>query len=202
MIDTRRASRLTLPLILLSLSAMVVACGEDGPVKASGGPQTPSATVITTAGLEENRAPEITAIRFEPTGAKPGKLVNARVSVGDPDRDPIELGYTWTINGRRTASSGAAFNVPADLQRGDRIEVSVIASDDHSNSVPTSHMVRIGNRAPSLQGIQIHVREDADGGMGHWVADPQAQDPDGDRITFRYAWFVNVRWNLLTVLRG
>ena len=183
--------RLALPLALLTFGSVIVACGDDdAQLQASWTPETTSAEA-TSNGASQNSVPEINSIRFEPADASPGRMLRAFVEASDSDHEPIELGYTWTINGRRTASSGAAFNVPADLQRGDRIEVSVIASDDHSNSVPTSHMVRIGNRAPSLQGIQIHVREDADGGMGHWVADPEAQDPDGDRITFRYAWFVN-----------
>jgi hypothetical protein len=27
--------------------------------------------------------------------------------------------------------------------------------------------------------------------MSHWLADPSAQDPDGDDLSFRYSWIVN-----------
>ena len=78
----------------------MVACGDDLQQESSGGPQA-SPTQLSADKGPANRAPEITGIRFEPADAIPGKLLRARVDATDPDRNPIDLGYTWTINGRR-----------------------------------------------------------------------------------------------------
>lgn len=184
-----RTDWVTFPLVLLTLCVVVGACGGDSKQEASGGPQVSTTLAVDETG--ENRPPEITAIRFEPPNALPGKLLRVLVGATDLDRDPVEFGYTWKINGRRTPSSESVLELPTILRKGDRIEVSVIASDGKANSEPAFQSALIGNRAPSLQEIQIHVRGDHDGSMGHWAADPSAEDPDGDEISFRYSWIVN-----------
>lgn len=176
-------------MLLLASCGLAVACGDDAGPKASGGQMLPTQTSSATTG--DNRAPEITAMRFEPTEAVPGKLIQVHVGTSDPDRDPVELGLTWKINNRRTAASGSVFEVPANLRKGDTIEVSATASDGMANSQPMVRTLVIGNRRPSVQEIRIHIQGDDDGQMGRWVADPLAQDPDGDEINFRYSWIVN-----------
>jgi hypothetical protein len=179
-----------LPLVLLLGSGVVVACGEAEQPEASGGPQTAATSLSADEGLE-NRPPEIASIRFEPADVKPGKLVNVRVAASDPDREPIELGYTWKINGRGTPSSGSTFDIPSNLRRGDRIEVSIIASDGKANSEPAVQTALIGNSAPAIQEININVLGNEGTNLGQLVADPVAQDPDDDEISFRYSWIVN-----------
>jgi hypothetical protein len=176
--------------VLLILCSVVVACGDNARQEASGGPQVSPAQSNAEDG-RTNRAPEITAIRFEPPRAIPGKPLTARVGSTDPDRDTVELGYTWKVNGRRAPSSSSVFEIPSNLSSGDRIEVSVVATDGTANSAASVQMIVIGNRRPSVQDIQIQIQRDETGKMSHWLADPSAQDPDGDDLSFRYSWIVN-----------
>lgn len=183
---------LGVPMALLVSCGLLVACSDDPQrdISSSGAPQL---LLVDPGGAEgsENRAPEINSIRFEPAEAMPGRTLRARVIATDPDHDPVQLGYTWRVNGRRAMSSGSAFELPSSLRSGDRIEVSVIASDGQANSEPTLHMVRIENRQPSIREVHVHVRGNDGDKLGHWMADPIAEDPDGDQISFRYSWLVN-----------
>jgi hypothetical protein len=177
-------------MFLLASCGLALACGDDGMESASGGPQNAQAQP-SPGDTVGNRAPEITAMRFEPAEASPGKLIQVHVGTIDADRDAVELGHTWTVNNRRTANSGSTFEVPSNLRKGDTIEVSVTASDGKANSVPSVQALVIGNRRPTVQEIRIHIQGNEDGQMGRWVADPTGQDPDGDEISFRYSWILN-----------
>ena len=190
MMRSRIPRRAAIPLVLLTFCSVVVACGEDVEQEASGGALL-SAMQPPAENTLGNRAPEITSIRFEPANPIPGRGLTARVEVTDPDHSSIDLGYTWKINGRQSPFSGSSIDIPANLKKNDRIEVSVIATDGQANSQPTVQTALIGNHSPSVQDIQIHVRGNESGKMGHWIADPSAHDPDGDEISFRYSWIVN-----------
>ena len=178
--------------LLFACWGLASGCGDDSANKASGGPlMAPSE--ISSANAGENRAPEITSMRFEPTEAVPGKTLRVHVGASDPDRDPVELGHVWKINNRRTPVSGSVFEIPANLRKGDEIEVSVIASDGAANSEPMVRRIVVGNRRPTVEEIRIHIRGNVEGQLGRWVADPVGRDLDGDEITYRYSWIVNGR---------
>ena len=81
--------------------------------------------------------------------------------------------------------------VPSDLVRGDRLEVEVVATDDARVSEPEVASVVVGNRAPRIEQLTIRIVEGEEGSLGHWVADPEATDPDEDDIEFRYEWRVD-----------
>ena len=180
--------------ILLTLTSIVIACGDDSQQQAESSSEPRASMTQSSPDLNvANRPPTITSIRFEPARAMPGKQLRVRVATTDLDRDPVKLGHTWKINGRPAASSNSILEIPSNLRKGDRIEVSVIASDGKANSGPAVQTILIGNSRPTIQEIQIHVRGDENGQMGQWIADPIAMDPDGDKLTFRYSWIVNGR---------
>jgi hypothetical protein len=187
---SKRMHRIAQSLVLLMFFSVVVACGDNVRQEASGGPQVSPAQANAEDG-RINRAPEVTLIRFEPPSAIPGKSLTARAGSTDPDRDPVELGYTWKINGRPAPSSSSVLEVPSNLRSGDRIEVSVIATDGNANSTPSVQTILVDNRRPSVQDIRIQIQRDGAGKMSHWLADPSAEDPDGDDLSFRFSWIVN-----------
>lgn len=184
-----RQRQITVLSVLLS-ACVFGACGDDPLQNASGAPQGSPENIAADDGLE-NHEPKITSIRFEPADATPGKLLRVIAVATDPDRDPVKLGHTWTVNGREIPFSGSKFEIPANLKKGDRIEVSVVASDGKSNSPPAVQTVEIENRRPSLDEIQILMQTNEDGTIRRWVADPMAHDADGDDISYRYSWIVN-----------
>ena len=163
-------------------AGLAVACSSDEAPQPSGSPMAPRATTPTAGG--ENLPPVIETVRIEPGSPVPGDKVRARVRASDPDRDSIELAYVWSTGGGRLLGGGPEIVLP-ELRKGAGIEVAVTASDGRATSPPFEATARIANRLPEL----VELRIDVSG--SEVTASPEARDPDGDRLSFEYAWFVN-----------
>lgn len=176
-----------LPLLL------AFACGEEAKAPASGG-SLAGDRADPAPGLEgANRRPIIHSVAFKPPHIVPGRPVRAQVEAVDPEGRHVELRYRWTVRGRSSEETGRTLVVPTWARRGDPIQVEVVASDGQSDS--ESFMVKtvVANRRPAMLEIRIETRSDeGEGeGMGSWIAKPVAEDPDGDRLSFRYKWIIN-----------
>ncbi len=129
-----------------------------------------------------NRAPILTAVVLEPLGeVSVGEDVVAVPKALDHDGDPIRFNYVWAVNGSRVAVTGP--QLPKSyLRRGDRLSLSVYATDgeDESNVIESSDIV-VGNAAPV-----IVSRPPALGSDGTFVYPLEVLDPDGDR-TLRFS---------------
>jgi len=175
----------------LLCALLAAACGDDvSNVEGSGGSLTQPANprtidVGTTHG--ENTPPEIRTVRIDPSEPVPGRTIRATVVAHDADNDPIELAYTWRVNGMPVSGSGAEI-VLGKLARRDEISVEVIASDGRGSSDPRVVRARVGNQPPRIADIVIHKRGTTDGAGGEWLVEPVADDPDGDLIEFDYEW--------------
>ncbi len=170
---------------------LVTACGSDAPeAPGSGGslaaPADPRAIEPGADGAP-NRPPVIQSVRLSPREPVPGQPVKATVVAKDADGDPIELAYTWYVNGRAVGGTGPQITL-GELDRTDQVSVSVVASDGRGKSEPESVSARIGNRPPRILDLVIHTRGARDGERGEWVVEPIAEDPDGDLIDFEYVW--------------
>jgi hypothetical protein len=139
----------------------------------------------------ENRPPTIRSVEFKPPHVLPGRAVRAHVEAIDPDGDPIRLRYRWSLRGQSTETAGGSFDVPASARRGDRVAVEVIASDGRADSEAFDLATRVANRRPTMREVRIQTEDAEDDPLGRWVARPLAEDPDGDILSFRYAWIVN-----------
>jgi hypothetical protein len=142
---------------------------------------------VTSAGV--NHAPAIKSVRLDPAAPVDGDRVHAIVSVEDPDGDPIELGFEWTISGRLVPTGEASIQLKG-VTKHDRIEVVVKASDGKLQSNAAQAEARIRNRRPRLVGIAVLPQPEVLPGE-HLVATARANDPDGDPIDYSYRWRVN-----------
>ena len=175
-------------------ASVALACGgDDQAAEGSAATWDASASLdrSTQDTAEGNRAPRVASIEFSSDEIRPGGVLRATVRAQDPDRDALEYGYTWLANGVRLKGEGREIQVPASLGRGDRIELRVIASDGQANSEEFSSFVTVGNQPPRITNLQIHVVSEDDSDLGVWMADPEAEDPDGDDLSFRYEWWLN-----------
>jgi len=185
-----RGAQMTLA---FGIAVAVAACGgsDESTPAPSGGSMTTERPAPEASGSVGNQAPEIRSIRFEPAEPRGGETLRALVDAADPDGDPIEIGYNWEAGGRRLASNGPTVAVP-DLPRGSRISLRVVAGDGKSTSAPVQQEVEIANTPPSLLEIVVHPLSGGND-AGIWRVEPVAEDPDGDRVDFRYRWTVNGR---------
>jgi hypothetical protein len=170
--------------------AGIVGCGGEPP------PDDPTtANAWTPAAASEdgeqaaNRPPVIEVLRIEPREPVAGDRIRAVVSANEPDGEPVSVGYVWSIDDR-TLTEGGAEIVLDETRRGARIAVVATASDGSNESEPARDEVTVRNRRPVLTGLKL----DPAGAVpyGHLVvARPEARDPDGDALEFRYRWSVN-----------
>jgi hypothetical protein len=124
-----------------------------------------------------NRRPVVTGIELRPSPeVARGEALAAAVAARDPDGDPLEFRYEWSVNGR-PLSEGEETLRTDQLRRGDEIRVRVVASDGTDESAPiASGLVRVANAHPEILSSPSGVSSD---GSFRYVV--QARDPDGDR---------------------
>ena len=186
-----------------------VACSDDAPPKTSWvteemheasssmapGIRPKSAEEVRnaaeTAAIDalDNSAPRIAAVRFDPPNPVVGDTIRAAVDVTDPDGGTPFVQYSWTRSGIRVGG-----NVPKlvlkDARKGDRIELEVTASDGQAASDVEVVWVVIENAPPSLRKVDVEPGSEISAGQTITLR-PEARDPDGDAVEFRYRWEVN-----------
>jgi len=169
---------------------LVCACGgsdSSGPQQRSMVPAQPR----QAAQQGDNRAPEVTQVRLEPSRPGPGDSVEARAVANDPDGDPVKLSYRWTVNGRPLALSGST--LPGGTAgRDDRIEVSVVASDGLADSQEARARASVEARAPSIVSVSFDAPEQTKPGDDVSALVDVAAD-DSSLPQLEYRWFVNER---------
>lgn len=137
-------------------------------------------------------APRVESLHFDASAAYPGKRLEARVQ--GQGSGPLVYRYSWRVEGQRMPAEGGTITVPNHLRRGDGIEVEVVAIDGERVSAPARARIRVGNRPPKITDLGVRVIQgESDEDLGEWVADPVGEDPDGDDLSFRYAWRVEGR---------
>ena len=123
-----------------------------------------------------NAIPELGLVRVEPEVVIAGdQPIVVRPEASDADGDPITFAYTWKVNGRKVDETSAALPTRT-LRRGDRVEVSVRASDGVDTSEErTLPELRVANAAPRI--LSTPGQPAPTGGPFYQIL---AEDPDGD----------------------
>jgi hypothetical protein len=127
--------------------------------------------------IVRNRRPVVTDLELRPSGnVARGESIAVTASGRDPDGDPLEYGYAWSVNGEEVLADGPRFET-ADLRKGDAIQVRVWADDgaDESDAI-WSEAVRVANGHPEILSSPSGMSED---GVFRYAI--RARDPDGDR---------------------
>jgi hypothetical protein len=163
----------------LALAALLLACGGSAGDAAS---------------LETRRdAPLVEHVVLAPPRPLPGTALLARVEAVDPRGGPLRFHFAWSVNDRLVEEgSRPAFNVPADLNKHDRIGLRVTARSERLESDPVEVVTHPKNRGPILHEISIGPDEDVHAGVDLELR-VVASDPDADPLRLDYQWFVNDR---------
>jgi hypothetical protein len=150
-------------------------------VTASDGFAESDAFVVST--VVGNREPSVSGLVIQPAGhITASGPITAVATASDPDGDELSFSYTWTVNDETADERGPTF--PGErLKRGDLLQVSVVASDERSESEPlVSPPIEVVNAAPVIRSQP--VLGDGDASFRYQVV---AEDPDGDRLRYGLA---------------
>jgi len=176
--------------ILVLVAAVGAACGSSEPAGPGGSERADRAAPSTEAPAapEENAPPVVEWVRVEPSRPLPNSRLRAFARAEDPDGDPVRLEYRWQLDGREIGAGDSL--VLRDVERGDTVELVVMATDGRSRSMPARARVRVANQPPLLSGVVLDAPDGLTAGA-KVVASPQAVDADGDDLRFEYEWRVN-----------
>jgi hypothetical protein len=184
--------------LYLALFGVLAACGSGEPPQPKttpiGGKTAPIREVVPgeeegAAPLARENGPVIRSIDLQPGRPIPGNIITADVDVFDPDGEAVALSYSWSIDGSRVGEDQATLLL-GDAPKGSLIQVTVIARDSDSKSPAKTADVRVANRPPTMLGVVIEPLDEVRANQDI-AANPQAQDPDGDPVEYRYRWFIN-----------
>lgn len=173
--------------VAAALLLAFVACSEEA-LRAPSGQSMAVEPATVPGGVGDEHAPVVELVRFDPLKPKVDGVTRAVVEAHDPDGDRVELRYEWRVNGGLVVSTDPMIDTHG-LGKGDRLEVSVVASDGRNDSAPFVRGVAIGNRPPLVSFVGITPARPSPGEP--LEAEVSAVDEDGGRLGYRYQWFVN-----------
>ena len=177
---------------LLLLTGLGSGCGEEDPLVRASGPLMSAAPARATAGAgATNEPPLIRSVRLQPARPASGESVRAVVDAFDPDGDPVDLTFDWSVGGQRVAARTAETEL-AWSRKGDEIRVSVTPSDGHVEGQRFEMATHVRNRAPEIRSLQVDPVEGVRVG-DEITAEVIAEDPDGDEVSLVYRWVVDGR---------
>ncbi len=182
----RRGRELGLAISTAAGLSLALACGSDDP---GAGDPAPAAASPAAAAADPD-APQILRVHLTPSRPAPGQTISASVDAEDPNGDDLTLGYTWRVAGQPIAGGESEVIVPLTARKGETISVEVKASDGSSLSEPHRAETIIGNRPPAWVSLRLDRADEVPPGTS-LTAVPEAEDPDGDPIEYRYTWYVN-----------
>jgi len=120
--------------------------------------------------------------------SSPSRIAPPSVSVQSPPKRGAEvLLVRWFVNGGEQ-ESGPLLS-PSRFQRGDRIRANVkLRGEGEEMLLATPEVVAV-NALPGVADARMEPRAPTAGSTVRAIV--QAQDPDGDPLTFKYQWYVN-----------
>jgi hypothetical protein len=144
-----------------------------------------------TAEVEvQNALPTAPAVALEPatpTNQEPLRAVIQKPAT-DSDGDALTYRYAWFKGGARQAYPDGQATVPAaDLRKGDRWEVRVVAWDGEAAGPEAAAATTIGNAAPPPPKVTLLPARPRRGEALRAVVE-EVPDPDGDVLAYRFAW--------------
>lgn len=178
--------------LALLLTGGLLACGGDDQGPLSGLSMDRQANLEqreARAGSSVNQSPTLLKVRLRPESPLPGERVEAVVSAADPERNAIQLGYRWRVNGKPVGGTEPHLMIP-NVPKNSLVELEVTARDGSGESAPTIASVRVGNQPPKVVGATVEPAGQIT--AAHPVSiRPKAMDPDRDGLSYRYTWRVN-----------
>ena len=177
---------------LLALASLACGAGPEDSARPSAQSILPNGMASQVSGETSGGTPSIERVELTPPTLVAGQDVHAVVEASDPDGDLLRFHYTWVYNGRTVQSGPQSIFHPVRLEKGDRLKVSVTATDGVHVSPPREATASAQNRPPVLSAVGLTPFGDIRAGEVV-TATPMASDPDNDPLRYSYRWTVNGR---------
>jgi hypothetical protein len=160
----------------------VVVASYDG--ERTGGQTALSATVKNTP----PPAPVVTVAPAQPvTGEK--LSCTAQAPATDVDGDPVRVHYQWLRNGKATPLSEDSPELPAGtVKKAETWRCEAWADDGYALSARAGADVTVKNSPPPAPKVAIEPETAGTGSELTCRVAQEALDPDGDPVTYLYAW--------------
>lgn len=171
------------------MSLAALACGGSGseaPVAA----RKPLASGGVVGNSGPNLPPQVTNVALSSRDVVMGVPLEARYEASDPNGDPLSFEIVWLRNGDEVQRGDQRSWTPHRVEKGDRIELRVIARDGALASAPGVATARVGNRPPEISNVLLEPHEAPKRGET-LTATAVVSDADGDDAKLSYEWLVN-----------
>ena len=190
----RFAIPILLKAVLITLLALAGCSDSDGirsGQAASRKAPEPVATTLQAQQERPNSAPMIVEIHFEPSSPSlSDPELRAHADVSGAEGDSLFLRYAWKVDAE-PAGNGPVLQL-AQLERGQHIEVRVVATDGKDESPAAHGFLTLGNARPEISSVTTGS-PDAIVAHSKVVVQTVASDRDGAALSLRYDWKVNGR---------
>jgi len=180
-------------LVLGAATVVLAACSaEEAPTGVGSRPmvETQAESDVVSEYVAAGSAPTIERLDISPREILPDRELHVIAEASDPDGDAIRFSFVWRRNGQELVRTQQPVVVLREIQKGDTITLTATASDGMNESSPMVLRLGVGNRAPVLTALSLEPHRGLRAGMSV-TATPEAEDPDNDRLTYRYKWTVN-----------
>jgi hypothetical protein len=147
---------------------------EDGPTAEA------TVTVINTAPVAE--------VSISPSEPDATEDLIAIPDATDDDDDEVTYSYRWLLGGEATSYTDATLPAEATT-KGDQWTVEVTPDDGDDEGELVTAVVNIENSLPLMTSLSIAPDPAAEADT--ITATVEAEDADGDEVTFTYAWSVD-----------
>jgi len=139
-------------------------------------------------------APGPVKIAVDPSTPARTEAVRARIEAPavDPDGDPLQYRYRWTVDGQPRNLPAATSVLPAGLfRKHQKVEVEVRAFDGQLAGPPARAEVVARNTPPTAPRVEIRPARPRRGEPLRAVIRAPAEDADGDALSYRFSWRKN-----------
>jgi hypothetical protein len=144
--------------------------------------------------MVQNSPPGAPGLVIDPDPARTDDALTCRVAVPSVDPDGDDVGYTfgWWRNERPVATGADPSRVPANLTaKGDRFRCAATPSDGALPGPAATVERTISNSPPGPARIRLSPGGGRDGQPLRCEVATRSEDPDGDKVRYRYRWQKN-----------
>ncbi len=175
---------LTLFLVTVCVCVFFSACENSNKAVRTPAPKPVSSQVASSHDVEGKaseavKPPRIVSLKLLPVSPRKGDELHVEVEAERNSDAPVTFSYQWSVNGDILNTEDGP-NLKMPFVKGDKVVVTITPEEAGVQGVPLIQTTIIGNSPP----VVSPALTDATIAGNHYSGKIQAQDPDGDPLTY------------------